>query len=113
MANERQPLLSSSRYKKSLGSIAQCCLDPRAERPHGITPQLPQRSNVAMLEVMAARLGTVAARAHVAPAPRCIPALIEKEPATGCVGAPAHAAGSRGNDEVGGGPKHGSQQFGR
>src|SRR5262245_45112333 len=72
-----------------------------------------KRSDVAMLEVMAARLGAVATRAHVAPAPRCVPALIEKEPATRVVGALAHAAGSRGNDEIGGGPKHGSQQLGR
>jgi hypothetical protein len=59
---------------------------------------------------MAARLCAVATRAHVAPAPRGVSALIEKKPATRILRALAHRAGSCGNEEVGGRPNDGREQ---
>src|SRR5262245_7776537 len=81
-----------------------------ARAPANSRPNGPGVLRVAMLAVMAACLGAVATRAHIAPAPRCAPALIEKEPPTRVVGASADATGPCGNDEVGGRPKHGCQE---
>jgi hypothetical protein len=61
--------------------------------PNGVSAGAP-------FEVMATRLGAVAAGTHIAPTSRGIPAAIEKQPSTGIVGALPDPVVAPGNDEV-------------
>src|SRR5262245_3249884 len=73
-------------------------------RPLAASPGPRAASAGAVFVVMAACLGAVAARAHVAPASGAASAGIEKQPATRRIGALAHARDVLADNEVAGRP---------